>query len=198
MDLLSTVLTAVVTSGAITGLVAAGLRVWLEGRIKLEHDKLLASFKAEQDRVSTETNELLKIRLQVFPELTELIYRIRNAARDIRDNPPQDASALEPLSEMIRSFESKTFAFRLPLEQAGVFVAVHAYKRHLQTFLLGARELAAGLRENAAAAEMSQLRSDLANIWADIDRLHQDIVAELVVLAFSRTTTPPAESRATG
>jgi uncharacterized coiled-coil DUF342 family protein len=199
MELWKTILIDILTSGTITGLVVAVVKTWMETRIKLEQETKLATLKAEfeeqlarvkgeQDRLSNEANQLLQVRLQVFPKLSELIYRMRNAAREIRDHPPRDAGDLDGLSALIKDFETRTYEFRLPLEQSGVFSAVHQYKRELQTFLLGAKDLALSLRDGRDA-EGVQAKQRITDLYAEIDRLHQDIVAELVVLVFSRAAT---------
>jgi uncharacterized coiled-coil DUF342 family protein len=199
MELWKTIIVAILTSGAVTGLLVAVVKAWMESRIKLEQetklatlkaefDKQLVRLKAEQDRLSNEANQLLQARLQIFPKLSELIYKIRNAAREIRDHPPHDARDLDDLSTLIKDFEARTYEFRLPLEADGVFSAVHEYKRHLQVFLLGAKELALSVRDGRNT-EGLQLQQQIDDLYAEIDRLHQNIIGELALLVFSRAAT---------
>jgi len=193
-----TILVAILTSSTTTGLLVAVVKAWMESRIKLEQERKLATLKAElderlvrlkaeQDRLSNEANQLLQTRMQVFPKLSELTYRMRNAARDIRDHPPRNARDLDSLSTLIKDFEARTYEFRLPLDQGGVFPVVHEYKRYLQTFLLRAKELVLSVSDGRDA-EAAQLKQEIGDLYAEIDRLHQNITAELVGLLFSRST----------
>jgi hypothetical protein len=214
-----TILVAVLTSGTMTGLLVAVVKAWMESRIKLEHEARLtmlkaeleqqhaeqlarltdelrrdterqqALLKAEQDRISYEANELFKVRLQSFPKLSELVYRIRNIVRDIRDDPPRDLGGLEALSTLVKDFDARLYEFRLPLEHAGVFLAVHEYKRHLQTFLLTAKGLASWFQDSGDNEEGLRLRREIDDLYGEIDRLHQHIIGELVVLVFGRAIT---------
>jgi len=219
METWETILVAVLTSGTTTSLLVAVVKAWMESRIKAEQDAKLATLKAElqqhhaeqmarltddlrrdterqltllkaeQDRLSNETNELLKMRLQIFPKLSELIYRIRNAIREIRGDPPRDLGGLEALSTLIKDFEDRTYEFRLPLEQARVFSTVHQYKRHLQTFLLTAKELASWFQDGGEGEDGLRLRREIDDLYGEIDRLHQHIIGELAVLVLSRAIT---------
>ena len=219
MEFWETILVAVLTSSTTTGLLTAVVKAWMESRIKFEteaklatlkaellekHDEQLtrlkdelhrdterelALLKAEQDRLSNEANELLQVRLRIFPKLSELIYKIRNTAREVQNDPPRNPEYLEALSTLIKDFDACTYKFRLPLEQAHVFSAIHQYKRHLQTFLLSAKELAAWGRNVHGDKEGLQLRRELDELYAEIDRLHQNIIGELAVLVSSGAIT---------
>jgi hypothetical protein len=215
-------LVAVLTSGTTSAVIGAAVKAWIESRIRLEHESRLETLKAEllaqnsrelerlkdelrreterevtvlkaqQDRISQQAGEVLQVRVQTFPKLSELVYRIRNEVRELRDDAPGDAAQLESLAGLIKDLEARTFELRLPLEQAGVFSTVHQYKRNLQTFLLAARELAAP--EGPADGEYAEgLKRELAELYEHVDRLHNDIIAKLAVLAFGETSTPPAE-----
>ena len=151
MGLIETTLVALLTSSAVSSGIVAIAKSWIESRVRLEHDgKLarlraelrkesderlerlrdelrrsteqeLASARAEQDRLSNEASELLQIRLRVFPKLTELVYRIRNAARELRDSERISDRAVSEFSRMVGEFEEALIEYRFPLEQALVF-----------------------------------------------------------------------------
>ena len=225
MDLIETILVALVTSGAVSGGIVAIAKTWIESRVRLEHDKKLAQLEAElrketderlerlkdelrrsteeelagvqakQDRMTNEARELLQIRLQTFPKLAELVYRLRNTARDLQGVDKVTEEALSDFRKMVKEFEETLYKYRFPLEQAAIFSKAHGYKNLLKAFVLNLKGLVLDSRLPDEES-IDESKKQLATSYEDIDEAHHGIVAELAMLAFAETS-PTTSSAST-
>jgi len=129
--------------------------------------------KAELSVEAQETLELFKIRRTMYPSFVELMYRIRNKARESLegDNLRQCMSELE---ELILQLIDKMYQFRVYLDHDGVHLRVHAFKNTSEAFLKTLRDDA---KSPASAAELKLLFERLQQQESAASRSLQDLVS---------------------
>ena len=95
-----------------------------------------------QDRL-----EILKLRREMCPPLAELIYRIRNEARDALEEHEPSASN-EELKRLVELVIEKLFQFRIDLERDDVYNLVHSFKNTSRTFVILLQDFCLFRQEN--------------------------------------------------
>jgi hypothetical protein len=142
--LLSVLLNAAVTS-ALGGLVLWWLKTWLGRKIDSKFKLLEERAKVELEIEKTQALSLLDRRNTIYPEILEVVYRLRNIARDVLAIFPSDVlswdvgvgRSRENIAK-IRAFESalyllteNLYKYRAFVEEE-VFDKLHQLKRNLQ------------------------------------------------------------------
>ena len=173
---MSAVVTAIVTSALVSGVVTAFLSYHL--------DRKLERFRAELEETARAGQELAVQKVAVYPEIVELIYRIRNLSRAVADGDA-GADALAELRTRIGELEAALYRFRLLLERDDFFTPIHEYKNELRLFNQFAADLAAH-RERADADATERTSDRVQELYAEIDRSHEEIIDALKVLVGGR------------
>jgi hypothetical protein len=142
--LLSVLLNAAVTS-ALGGLVLWWLRTWLGRKIDSKFKLLEERAKVELEVEKTQALSLLDRRNTIYPEILEVVYRLRNITRDVLAIFPADVLSWDvgvgrsrESTAKIRAFESalyllteNLYKYRAFVEE-DVFDKLHQFKRNLQ------------------------------------------------------------------
>ena len=134
MDLLNTIMVAIISSATVTGLFVFIIKTYFEKRISHEFDKRNRLFDIQLKRLSQINDFMLDKELGIYPELSELVYRIRNTIKEgmTKDSPIQWSSALEPLCSLLRE---NMFKYKFFLDPKA-FDELHEFKHLAQDFLL--------------------------------------------------------------
>lgn len=90
--------------------------------------------KAELTIEAQDTLELFRLRRSMYPGFVELMYRIRNKARDSLTRTDLTRAARE-LDDLIVQLVDKMYEFRVYLDHDHVHLRVHAFKNTSQAFL---------------------------------------------------------------
>jgi hypothetical protein len=148
--------------------------------------------KSELNVEAQDTLEIFKIRRDKYPPLVELIYRIRNKARDTLQEP-NPAASIEGLKGLVTQIEEKVFQLRTYLDSDGVYLNVHSYKNSGQAF---AKRLEgySTLREANKDTEASEALSALQTLYLRLDEEYSQTTAAFKVLIAARQHTKGADS----
>ncbi len=125
------------------------------------------------------------LRLEIYPHIAELIYRLRNKSREMCQI---ESLTLEQAVDFLRLSEQYTeqiYSARLYLELDGIFEPLHNFKSHilaaknsLLDWIYIAREQSL---ENPAA--ITQVLGKLNEIYRYLDHLHCRLIRSLTKLA---------------
>ena len=199
MDI-NAILSTIFTSTAISGLIAFVLKTYLENKIKnkfekekeqllhsyeIEIEKLRHQFAIELQRVEANLNiiadinkEIVERRFNEYPSLVELVYRARNMARDITNNPESSFSLCSEFIARAKELEDLLYKYRIDLERDKVFIEIHRYKNLLKNFGM-LLEDAIFYREKGDAPRVREYVAQIHNYYQDIEQFHKPIIERL-------------------
>lgn len=128
--------------------------------------------KSELTIEAQETLELFKIRRTMYPRFVELIYRIRNKAREslTRTDP---AKAARELDELIVQLVDNMYQFRVYLDHDHVHLRVHAFKNTSQAFLKTLESYAKIQTSSQSSSQASALKTH-AELHTLFDRIRHE------------------------
>lgn len=200
--LLSVLLNAAVTS-ALGGLVLWWLKTWLGRKIDSKFKLLEERAKVELEIEKTQALSLLDRRNTIYPEILEVVYRLRNITRDVLAIFPSDvlswdvgAGRNRETTAKIRAFESalyllteNLYKYRAFVEE-DVFDKLHQFKRNLQDASVVVDRLTrpkegqirhySGRNPAEDAAEIYvTLTSKLRGLYEDSDKLYQEVTTSI-------------------
>jgi hypothetical protein len=195
MSLLNTALTAILTSGLVSGLAVFFLRIYVQAAIKHRFDADLAEVRHGYDvelarlradlRIATETtHEVTERRLLAYPKLGELVYRVRNIAREIANSPTVSATLRSELESRTNELEEKLFESRVDLERDNLFLVIHSYKNAVKLFVMFIGDLRFHQGANHDT-EAQEVKSQMSKVYAQIDSQYGHAVKSLATLAGS-------------
>lgn len=108
--------------------------------LKHQHDITIEKLKAEL-LFNTSVKQMIEERkISNYPKLVELIYRIRNIAREFTlDELP--SVSIDELRDKIEEFNDLLYQYRSDLERDGVFSQAHSFKNVVNAFILQLRDI---------------------------------------------------------
>lgn len=185
----SEIVTLLLTSTVVSGLVAFLLNYFFESRQQhrfergiadLEHNYAiqLEELKAEMVIGADLQHELTERRLSSYPKLVELVYRTRNMARELVDvnlNPV----FVEELEARSIELEDCLYKFRIDLERDHIFGPIHAYKNLLKNFNLALKDMMLYQSRDTLEDEVQQVAKQLKSTYNSIETLHNSIINKL-------------------
>jgi hypothetical protein len=178
MDLVS-ILATVGTSAAVSGLVSFALKTYFKTRLEATYKQQLEKYKADLLIRICEEQERSSRRQEEYAKLVELVYRIRNMARDLVPFlTPGSFSLLEELSTRTGELEESLYKYRIDLERDGVFINVHAYKNICLTLCRKLGDMKYFI-EHQEEERARGVQSDLKELYDMIEGRHGEIVHEL-------------------
>lgn len=123
--------------------------------------------------------KLLEHRNVMFAKLVELVYRIRNIARDISIQSHASVSILpEELSNRTKELEETLFQNRMILEKNGMFLDIHAYKNKIVNFNEKLADISYFLEHDEITRAHNFIK-ELSKLYEDIDESYLRIVKKL-------------------
>lgn len=184
----SEIVTAILTSAVISGLMSFILNYFFESRqqhrFEREVENLRHSYAVQLEKLKAEMtigadvqHEITERRLKSYPHLVELVYRTRNMARELvnANFPPAFA---EELQMRTGELEDCLYRSRIDLERDGVFEPIHAYKNLLKTFNLAIKD-AVFQESRKEEGQTGQGTEQLQSIYASVETLHKSIIDQL-------------------
>jgi len=182
MSDLGSILTSLFGSGAVSVLVVLLLRTWLEARVRRSLEAELETLRHENEKERERLREELKVaheflerRIALYPRIVELVYRIRNLAREAVSSQSMSMADLEDLPQQVRELENSLFEQRFFLQHDGLFDEIHAFKNEAITFVQLFQDL-----ESAdlvlSKGTFSLLQRQLQDRYASIEKLHKPII----------------------
>lgn len=194
---LSEIITVILTSAAISSIVAFLLNYFFESRQQhrfekeitgIEHNYAirLETLKAQMVVGTDIQHEITERRLNSYPQLVELVYRTRNMARELvgANHPPAFAEELEARSTEL---EDCLYRYRLDLERDKVFGPIHTYKNLLKAFNLALKDVMFYQSKETERERMQQEVKQLESTYRSMESLHESIIDLLSESISSRT-----------
>lgn len=178
MNYLETISISVITSATTVVIMTYFLKQLIKRWIQYEFDKKQKIFDSNEDLHKSVQEDILKKNLAIYPEITEVIYRLRNLARDASAtedvfgwNKPQFAEYCYHLTQSL-------YKYRLFLDEE-TFKYLHNFKRYSQDIIV--------LSDITSRPENIEqpLKVDpttgarLSNISSQLDQLYEHIVHKL-------------------
>jgi len=189
MDIVNNIVTVLLTSTIVSAAVSFVLKTWFEARLKhhfeLELEKLRHSYEVELERLKTQlaimvetTHELTERRLATYPQIVELVYRVRNIAREIVAPTETSPILIDEFAARTGELENNLYVCRMDLERDEAFLPIHTFKNTAKTFnrLLEDRD---HYQSHGEEDEASRISTELRGLYAEIEKQHRPIIESL-------------------
>jgi hypothetical protein len=174
-------ITTVVTSAAVSGLVTFLLKTYFKTRIEHVYQVQLEKLKSELAVKLGEERDLATRRMKEYPLLVEQVYRVRNMSRDLMTTfSHSQLSLADELVTRTRELEDSLYRLRSDLERDGLFTEVHMYKNAAKNFNMKLSDMRYFLDHNEDA-RVNHARQELVELYAAIENLHQTVIHKLSV-----------------
>lgn len=148
--------------------------------------------KAELTVEAQDALEIFKIRRDKYPPLVELIYRIRNKARDSLTELNPSAS-VEDLKGLVTQVTEKMYQLRTYLDSDGVHLPVHSFKNTGQAFA-NRLEGYSALRQEKKETEANEALAGLETLYRRLDEEYLQTTAAFKVLIAAKPLTKVADA----
>jgi len=176
VELAKTIIVSLLTSTAVAGFLVFMVKQYVEKRIKLRFDKELERVKTELSMAAARDQEMLRREFDIYPSLSEQVYRARNCARDVYEHFGNWYQSLEEAYVgSVQTLTEQLFRYRLFLEEE-TFARVHKYKTDLSAFYAVFAEAKRKLDGGDAEGAEKLMRNHLRQLWTAVDRQHAEII----------------------
>lgn len=139
-------------------------------------------FKAEEERLRLSSSldlEMAKATMPVFREVIELIYKIRNSARDVINDRTPIGPHRDLFSECCALLTQRLYMYRLFLDRP-TFEQLHSFKRQSQDFMV---LLDIADRQSTLAAHRMAFSNEtlerLETLYMAMNQTHEEITAAM-------------------
>jgi hypothetical protein len=180
MDLISTL-----ASGAAgASLVLFLVQKYFERRLDHHFNTRLEELKASLNLQGEIKNQIASQRLEIYPAIAELVYRLRNSLRDMNETKPltiDDALSFQRLAE---EYTEQIYSARFFLNLDGLFAPLHEYKKHV----LAAKHLLLDwihLAQDPSPKnkeEINRVLAQLQEVYVYMDDGHERLIESLTRL----------------
>lgn len=170
------IISVILTSSVVSAVVTIVLEVIFKTRIEHNYQLQLERLKTELSIVSKRRERIDDARFEIYPAVAEIVYRVRNLARDIVSSKElPDESGNAKLDELNNSLEESLFKHRIDLERDELFLLIHQYKNNLKSFRL-----------TLLSNNTNEKRRELVQTYELINASYERIVHRLLIA----TATP--------
>jgi len=178
--------TAILTSAVVSTTIAGIIKLQLEKKFEMKLEELRHSYEIELERIknnlSIEADTIHKIterRLDIYPKIVEIVYRIRNMARDIANKKETPPVLVGELTSRARELEECLYNDRMDLQRDEVFEPIHTFKNIIKEFNILVKDFnyykSIGDNEKAFSAY-----ADITKLYDEkIEPLHMPIIQKL-------------------
>lgn len=173
------ILTIAGISTATSTLVYFIVHYLLKSSIDLNYKKKFESYKNDIDLKFEK--ELLKFKRQaeIYPKIAELIYRIRNNARDLSTKIEfKNSSLLDEMQFNFNQFKELLYQNRIELENNNLFRDIHSYKGLIETYKFRLDDLIYFYEHNENE-RVENKRQELQASYNQIDIYHLDLINKI-------------------
>jgi hypothetical protein len=185
-------ITIVIVSTALASSFGASLTMFLirkyyDRRLEYYFNSRLEELKASLNLQSDIKNQITSQRLEIYPAIAELVYRLRNSLRDMSELVPLTLEGALGFLRLAEQYTEQIYSARFYLEPDGLFELLHDYKDHVLTaknLLLDWIDLTQNqLAENRT--EINRVIAQLQEVYTQIENEHRQLIQSLAKL------TPP-------
>jgi hypothetical protein len=166
-------ITSAVTAVGVSSVTTVLLQTLLTRRVEHHFERELERYKADLEVSVHAKQAVAQRRLDAYPKLVELCYRIKNMARLVMDD--RASTLIQEFVGRVKELENMVFVYRADLEQGDLFFYVHQYKNLAVEFY----RTAADLEPEAKIETLTSKDDKLALVFALLDRSHDEVVQHL-------------------
>jgi hypothetical protein len=174
-----TLWTTIATSAVVSSAVTFVLKTYFENRLKahfnLELEKAKHEYKIREDA----SHEVVGRKLKAYPTIVELVYRVRNIARELVMGEDVNPTFKSELESRVRELEDSLYQFRIDLERDGLFLLVHSYKGLSKEFTRSVADLVFVLASADPQNTAQNLRQQRRSIYQELDSKHKEVIDKL-------------------
>ncbi len=188
MSITIIIVSTTVASAVSVSIATILLQHYWDRRMEYYFNRRLAEHQAVLDAQGDIKSQLAAKRLELYPRITELIYRVRNTLRDICE---ADAISMGQAVEFLRRAEEYTeqvYSARLYLERDGVFETLHDFKTHVLVAKNAVLNWLSASQEtgDAGLLQVQRALAQLTAVFNQVERQHRGLIKKLTAL----TTQP--------
>ena len=176
MTLTEVLLASVVSSATVTGLLVLVLKQYLGSQIDWHFRRRELEYESERRNRDQVSEHYLHQRLAIYPEISQLIYRLRKAVDDGMQRPhiaEWDDEFVTLCGELTDGMFRWEYFLPRPL-----FAQLHEFKRAVQNMLVF-YDIRSRPDEVSRERAYLEAREQMRPVADDIGRLQQDIAAAI-------------------
>jgi hypothetical protein len=189
MEIATNVIVSFLSSGAAIAVVLYIGKGVIDGYIKKIFRRRELEFEKHLATLESNAQTLFQKELTVYPEVTEIVYRTRNAARACMDDPPPIASVSDYGACRIHIVEN-LYKYRLFFPD-DVFRNLHRYKTLAQEFGVLLDEVTRSLEVDDAPVD-PEIRViayiQMARKYAELNNLYEELSAAIRSFILEKTS----------
>ena len=131
-------ITIVIISSALASTLGASLATffiqkYFDRRLEYYFNSRLEELKATLNIQGDIKNQITSRRLEIYPRITELLYRLRNKLKEICQADPLPLEQVVDFLRLAEQYTEQIYSARLYLELDHIFEPLHDYKSHILT-----------------------------------------------------------------
>jgi len=193
---LSDLFLVLVTSATVSGLATFILKMYyqhlLDRKLQIETEKIKSTFAAQAERLKIaldiqrdEQKELARKRLEVYSEIVELAYRIKNLARDTSsDVIDANKTSADSFATNVLELENTLFKNRLFFDTEGSTKEIHDFKNGAISYNVVLGDIA-HFKANDDEKGVKAKKRKAAAIYRNIDDLFVDLHRKIMAVTSS-------------
>lgn len=182
-------ITIVIVSTALASSFGASLAMFVfqkyyDRRLEYYFNSRLEEMKAGLNHQGDVNSQIISRRLEIYPHLTELIYRIRNKLKEMCQLQPLTLEQVVEFLRLAEEYTEQIYSVRLDLERDELFGSLHGFKGSvlitkniLLDWIYLTRDKSS---KNTKKANLSV--SKLRENYTHIDRQHRRLIRSLTKL----------------
>jgi len=178
MDIIKTIFVSTLSSATTILIVVFVFKVLIKRWVDYEFTKRQKQFNSREDLDHSIKEDILKKNVSIYPEIMEVVYRLRNIARDAAKSESIFGWDKPNFSEYCYHLTLSLYRYRLFLTE-DTFHNLHAFKRQSQDLIILADT--SSRPENVERSEKFDVptKNKIAEISKELDRLYEEIVKNL-------------------
>lgn len=176
---INTIVTTTILSSTIASLLTYFLKQYFDRRLEFHFDKKLELLKAELTLQAELTQQFSTRRLDIYPRIAELVYRLRNNLRDICEEELLPMTKALDFIHNTDEYIEEIYHSRLDLERDQIFLILHAYKNEV---ISAKNVLLDWMIVTADGIEINDYYYHLQQKYQQIDRRHKKVISQLTKL----------------
>jgi len=180
IEIITTALASGVGASAATYL----FQSYFDRRLEYYFNSRLEELKSNLSIQGEAKNQIESRRLELYPSITELVYRLRNQLKEIRKARQLPMDQAINFIRLAEQYSEKIYSARLYLEVDEIFELLHNFKSHIliaKNLLLDWIYLARD-EQTGKDVRVDGIVNQLDEVYKHLDRQHQRLIRSLTKL----------------
>ena len=177
------IITTVTTSSLVASVVTFLLKQYFDRRLEFHFNSKLEELKADLAAQNDLTHELSARRLELYPRIVELIYRLRNLLREVCQSEHISTERSLSFIRCTKEFIEQIYMARLDLERDNVFRPLHDYKEKVvraENFLLDWIYL--NSEKPSSSTDHEETVAQLHHVYELVEHQHRLLIRDIINL----------------